>query len=101
MGSRTRGDALPLSDWDFKITTRAFAGVQQRLPSVAARLRPVVAQWDRCERPGGAFVDGSPAGVQQEVAIAHPFSHLNASSYWPRPTRRPGRGALLFGYNSQ
>jgi hypothetical protein len=26
----TRGDALSLSDWDFKITTRAFAEVQQR-----------------------------------------------------------------------
>jgi hypothetical protein len=46
-GSRARGDALPLSDWDFKITTGAFAEVQQRLPAVAARLRPVVAQWDR------------------------------------------------------
>jgi Nucleotidyltransferase domain len=26
VGSRARGDALPLSDWDFKITTGAFAG---------------------------------------------------------------------------
>ena len=47
MGSRARGDALPPSDWDFKITTGAFAEVRQRLPAVAARLRPVVAQWDR------------------------------------------------------
>lgn len=47
VGSRARGDALPLSDWDFKITTGAFAGVRQRLPAVAARLHPVVAQWDR------------------------------------------------------
>ena len=46
-GSRARGDALSLSDWDFKITTRAFAEVRQRLPAVVARLRPVVAQWDR------------------------------------------------------
>jgi predicted nucleotidyltransferase len=30
VGSRARGDALSLSDWDFKITTRAFAEVQQR-----------------------------------------------------------------------
>ena len=47
VGSRARGGALPLSDWDFKITTRAFAEVQQRVPATAARLRPVVAQWDR------------------------------------------------------
>lgn len=47
VGSRARGDSLPLSDWDFKITTRAFAEVQQRLPALAAPLRPVVAQWER------------------------------------------------------
>jgi len=47
VGSRARGDSLALSDWDFKITTRAFAEVQQRLPALAAPLRPVVAQWER------------------------------------------------------
>jgi predicted nucleotidyltransferase len=46
VGSRARGDALPRSDWDSEITTRAFADVRQRLPAVAARLRPV-AQWAR------------------------------------------------------
>ena len=47
VGSRARGDALPESDWDFKITTGAFAEVQGRLPALAARLSPVAAQWDR------------------------------------------------------
>jgi hypothetical protein len=47
VGSRASGDSLALSDWDFKITTRAFAEVQQRLPALAAPLRPVVAQWER------------------------------------------------------
>ena len=46
-GSRARGDSRALSDWDFKITTHAFAEVQQRLPALAAPLRPVVAQWER------------------------------------------------------
>lgn len=46
-GSRARGDAVPLSDWDFEITNRAFPEMQQRLPVLAAQLRPVVAQWDR------------------------------------------------------
>lgn len=46
-GSRGRGDALPESDWDFKITTDAFAEVQGRLPALAARLSPMAAQWDR------------------------------------------------------
>ena len=46
--SRACGTALPLSDFNFKITTGAFAqGVRYRLPVIAARLRPVVAQWDR------------------------------------------------------
>jgi predicted nucleotidyltransferase len=52
VGSRARGDALSLSDWDFKITTRAFAEVQQRLPAVAARLRPVVASGTGSALPG-------------------------------------------------
>ncbi len=47
VGSRARGVALPLSDWDFKVTTGAFADVRRRLPAHAAQLRPVVAQWDR------------------------------------------------------
>jgi hypothetical protein len=47
VGSRARGDAMPESDWDFKITTGAFADVQGRLPALAARLSPVAAQWDR------------------------------------------------------
>lgn len=47
VGSRARGDALPQSDWDFKIVTSVFADVRERLPVAAARLRPVVAQWDR------------------------------------------------------
>jgi Nucleotidyltransferase domain len=47
VGSRARGDALPQSDWDFKITTGAFAEVRQRLPGTTARLHPVVAQRDR------------------------------------------------------
>jgi hypothetical protein len=38
---------VPESDWDFKVTTSAFAEVQERLPALAARLIPVAAQWDR------------------------------------------------------
>ncbi|MGN6174740.1 MAG: nucleotidyltransferase domain-containing protein [Streptosporangiaceae bacterium] len=47
VGSRARGAAMPRSDWDFLITTGVFAEVRRRLPAVAARLHPVVAQWDR------------------------------------------------------
>jgi hypothetical protein len=34
VGSRARGDALPQSDWDFKITTNAFVEVREHLAAI-------------------------------------------------------------------
>src|SRR5258708_8865986 len=49
-GSRARGTATALSDWDFTVTTAAFEAVRDALPTLTAPLRPVVAQWDRLSR---------------------------------------------------
>lgn len=49
-GSRARGAATALSDWDFTVTTAEFEAVRYALPSLTASLRPVVAQWDRLSR---------------------------------------------------
>jgi hypothetical protein len=46
-GSRSRGTATALSDWDFTVTAAEFEAVRDELPSLTARLQPVVAQWDR------------------------------------------------------
>ncbi len=49
-GSRARAAATPLSDWDFVVTAADFEAARDGLPALTARLRPVVAQWDRLSR---------------------------------------------------
>jgi predicted nucleotidyltransferase len=49
-GSRARGTATALSDWDFAVTAAEFEALRDELPSLIAPLRPVVAQWDRLSR---------------------------------------------------
>ena len=49
-GSRARGTATALSDWDFTVATADFEAVRDALPTLTAPLRPVVAQWDRLSR---------------------------------------------------
>lgn len=46
-GSRGRGDAGPLSDWDFEVETRDFRAVAEALPGLVAPLEPLAQQWDR------------------------------------------------------
>ena len=47
VGSRARGEATALSDWDFFIRTRNSAGLARELPAIVAPLEPLAAQWDR------------------------------------------------------
>jgi hypothetical protein len=47
IGSRARGTATDLSDWDFSVEVDDFRAVRRALPSLLARLDPVVQQWDR------------------------------------------------------
>ena len=46
-GSRARGEATELSDWDFKVETRDFQSVAEALPALVAPLEPLAEQWDR------------------------------------------------------
>ena len=46
-GSRARGEAGPLSDWDFEVATRNFGSVADALPELVAPLEPLAQQWDR------------------------------------------------------
>ena len=46
-GSRARGEAHELSDWDFDVDTDDFESVARDLPVLVAPLAPVSAQWDR------------------------------------------------------
>ena len=47
IGSRARGDAGPLSDWDFEVQTADFPSVTGALPGLVAPLEPLAQQWDR------------------------------------------------------
>jgi len=47
IGSRARGEATELSDWDFKVETRDFDSVAEALPALVAPLKPLAQQWDR------------------------------------------------------
>ena len=46
-GSRSRGEALPMSDWDFEIEPADTAAAIEAIPHLAEQLDPVVGQWDR------------------------------------------------------
>ncbi len=46
VGSRARGDAHALSDWDFKVRTSDFGRVAEDLPGLVARLSPLGVLWD-------------------------------------------------------
>ena len=72
-GSRARGTATALSDWDFVVTTTEFVGVRDALPSLTAPLRPVVAQWDRLSRNWCyMLILGGPAKVDLIFSEPHP-----------------------------
>jgi hypothetical protein len=47
IGSRARGEATDLSDWDFAVATSDFPAVAGALPALVAALEPLAQQWDR------------------------------------------------------
>ncbi|MCW2886489.1 MAG: hypothetical protein JWL58_3351 [Streptosporangiaceae bacterium] len=46
-GSRARGDATELSDWDYQVVADDFGSIARDLPCLVARFDPLAAQWDR------------------------------------------------------
>jgi hypothetical protein len=51
VGSRARGDTVPLSDWDFVLHTDDPASVAAALPGLVDVLDPIARQWDRLGPP--------------------------------------------------
>jgi predicted nucleotidyltransferase len=47
VGSRARGEAKALSDWDFEVEASDFRSVEDALPELVAPLEPLAQQWDR------------------------------------------------------
>jgi hypothetical protein len=75
VGSRGRGEATALSDWDFKIHTTDARALARDLPALVGPLEPLAAQWDRLvERavymlvlPGPVKVDLFPGEERREI----------------------------------
>jgi hypothetical protein len=79
VGSRARGEATALSDWDFLIHTTNSPELARELPATVTPLEPLAAQWDRLtERatymlmlPGAIKVDLFPG--DQRRALEPPW----------------------------
>jgi hypothetical protein len=75
VGSRARGEATALSDWDFHILTHNAAELARELPAIVAPLEPLAALWDRLtERatymlmlPGAIKVDLFPGDERRAL----------------------------------
>ena len=50
VGSRQRGTAGELSDWDFEVDVADFAAVAADLPALVSSLHPLSQQWDPLSR---------------------------------------------------
>jgi hypothetical protein len=75
VGTRARGEATVLSDWDFRIDTKNAGLLVRDLPALVAPLEPLAAQWDRLtERatymlllPGAIKVDLFPGDERRAI----------------------------------
>lgn len=75
VGSRARGNATALSDWDFQIHTTNPIRLVDDLPLLVSPLEPLAAQWDPMVEhavymlvlPGAVKVDLFPGNERREV----------------------------------
>jgi hypothetical protein len=75
IGSRARGAATALSDWDFVLEAADLDELMAALPRLVEPLDPLAAQWDRLSEgalfmlvlPGGEKIDLFPGGRRRAV----------------------------------
>jgi predicted nucleotidyltransferase len=78
-GSRARGEATPLSDWDFAVTARQFDELPDALAEIVRPLRPVVGQWDRLS-PIWCYMLILAGPVKVDLLFSHPH---RPEAPWP------------------
>ena len=71
VGSRATGDAGPLSDWDFRVESADLTVIKTALPDLAARLNPLVKQWDRLAR-SATYMLILPGAIKVDVLLDEP-----------------------------
>ncbi len=72
-GSRARGEAGPLSDWDFEVETGDFAAVVGALRELVAPLEPLAQQWDRLSEHA-CYMLMLPGAVKVDLIFEEPHS---------------------------
>lgn len=75
VGSRRRGDATQLSDWDFKVEVDDFHGLARDLPEVVSRLKPLGQQWDRLSVESD-YMLMLRGGIKVDLIFSEPFEPL-------------------------
>jgi len=111
VGSRARGEAAELSDWDLKVETSAFRPVAAALPALVAPLKPLAQQWDRLSEhacymlllPGVGKVDlifdepckPKPPWVVRLTTLPSIDDHFWDWTLWLAAKDRAGKQALV------
>jgi hypothetical protein len=111
-GSRAKGRAHDLSDWDFAVDTDDFEPVARDLPELVAPLRPLSEQWDPFSKvecymlllPGPTKIDllfvdqpreWSPAWDPSPETLQAIDRHFWDWILWLEQKRRGGRAEIL------
>jgi len=72
VGSRARGDATALSDWDFLVESDDLDAVGAALPELVAEERPLAAQWDRLSEEATYFMLVLQDGTKVDFVLRRP-----------------------------
>jgi predicted nucleotidyltransferase len=70
-GSRARGDATELSDWDLRVTTSSFEDLRRQLPGLVKPLRPLGTLWDPLST-AKTFIILLDGPVKVDLLFEHP-----------------------------
>ena len=82
-GSRARGQATPLWDWDFAVTAPRFDEIRDALAEMVRPLHPVVAQWDRLSR-AWCYMMILPGPAKVDLLFGHPHQAAGViCTCWP------------------
>ncbi len=108
--SRARGQAAPLSDWDFAVTAPRSDDARDALPETVRPLRPVAAQWDRLS-PAWCYMLILAGPVKVDLLSGHPHQpaaqpgdrftfHTIARARATKTKNTPGSTTWLARYSS-
>jgi hypothetical protein len=72
VGSRARGSATRLSDWDFRVDTDDFEQLASALPDLMADLDPLASLWDPITGGGACYMLILEGPTKVDLIFDHP-----------------------------